>query len=523
MFIKTISTLSSLTFLSRILGYVRDLLIARIIGAGMISDAFFVAFKLPNLFRRVFAEGAMNSAFIPVVSGIFSNSGRIESDKFFSKVFSLLLNTLFFILVIIEIFMPFVISIIAPGFEDDPLKKELAVQYSQLAFPFVFFICLTSLVGSYLNTLGKFAAMAFTPIILNLCLISVLMFLSGEISEKENITKILSLSISVAGFIQLVWLLFNLKINSVRLRIHFKELSNFVKFDSDSKRLFQLFIPALVGNGVYQINLLIDMILASTLPDGSISYLYYADRVNQLPLGVFGIAISTALLPVLSKKIKEKKFEESNIHISNSIKISFLLSIPATMGIIILSNEIVNFLFLRGEFTLSDSILTSKALLVLSLGLPAFILIKVLVTPFFASEDTKTPVYVSLICMFINLILNLILIGPYQHIGLVIATTISAWINVILLFFLLNKKKIITFETNIISVILKSIMCSLIMAILISNFIDLNILSNEKYFFISKSSLMLLFTIFCAIIVYGLLIYFSNKRDLKLLWKSKIQ
>tara|TARA_B100000989_G_scaffold36205_1_gene23007 strand:- start:15707 stop:16756 length:1050 start_codon:yes stop_codon:yes gene_type:complete len=349
------------------------------------------------------------------------------------------------------------------------------------------------------------------------------MFLSGEISEKENITKILSLSISVAGFIQLVWLLFNLKINSVRLRIHFKELSNFVKFDSDSKRLFQLFIPALVGNGVYQINLLIDMILASTLPDGSISYLYYADRVNQLPLGVFGIAISTALLPVLSKKIKEKKFEESNIHISNSIKISFLLSIPATMGIIILSNEIVNFLFLRGEFTLSDSILTSKALLVLSLGLPAFILIKVLVTPFFASEDTKTPVYVSLICMFINLILNLILIGPYQHIGLVIATTISAWINVILLFFLLNKKKIITFETNIISVILKSIMCSLIMAILISNFIDLNILSNEKYFFISKSSLMLLFTIFCAIIVYGLLIYFSNKRDLKLLWKSKIQ
>ena len=522
MFIKAISTLSSLTFLSRILGYVRDLLIARVIGAGMISDAFFVAFKLPNLFRRVFAEGAMNSAFVPVVSGIFSNSGRIESDRFFSKVFSFLLSILFFILIIIEIFMPLVISIIAPGFESDSLKKELAIQFSQLAFPFVFFICLTSLVGSYLNTLGKFAAMALTPIILNLCLISVLIFFISDTSEKENTTKFLSLTISIAGFIQLVWLLYNLKINSVRLRIHFNDLINFVSFDSDSKKLFRLFIPALIGNGVYQINLLIDMILASTLPDGSISYLYYADRVNQLPLGVFGIAISTALLPVLSKQIKEKKFEESKMHISNSIKISFLLSIPATMGIVILSNEIINFLFLRGEFTISDSVLTSQALLILSLGLPAYILIKVLVVPFFASEDTKTPIYISIICMAINLILNLILIGPYQHVGLVMATTISAWINAILLFSILRRKKIITFERNIISVTFKSIICSLIMVIFISNITDLNIFTNENYLFISKSSLMLLFTIFCAIIVYGLLIYFSNKKDFKLLWKRKI-
>ena len=334
MLYKIVSIVGSLTFFSRILGYIRDLLIARVIGAGMISDCFFVAFKLPNLFRRLFGEGAMNAAFIPVISGIKSKSGLGRSDKFFSDIFSLLLIFLIFFVIIAEICMPLIITLIAPGFIFNDSKFLLAVDLSRLAFPFVLFICLTSLMGAYMNTLGKFASMAITPIILNLTLIFALIIFFN-VDNEILISRSLSLTISIAGLFQLIWMYFIIRRNQRILSVNLFSISNIYK-RKEVKNFLVLLTPAIIGNGAYQINLLIDMILASTLPDGSISYLYYADRINQLPLGVLGIAISTALLPVLSLQMKEKKSKKANWTISSAIKIGIFLSFPAFIGLLIL-------------------------------------------------------------------------------------------------------------------------------------------------------------------------------------------
>ena len=247
MFFKIISIIGSLTLVSRVLGYIRDLLIARFLGAGLVSDAFFVSFKLPNLFRRLFAEGSVNSAFIPVVSGIKTRFGKKKSDEFLSTIFSLLLSFLFILLVIFEIFMPFIIKLIAPGFNNNPEKFLLAVDLSRLTLPFVLFVCITSLIGGYLNTLGKFAAMAFTPVILNLTMISTLIIFLN-IDDQLLLTKYLSFSISLAGVIQLIWILFNLKKNKSTLGFEIPKLKMFIKPSSNIKRFFVLLLPAIIGN-----------------------------------------------------------------------------------------------------------------------------------------------------------------------------------------------------------------------------------------------------------------------------------
>ncbi len=519
MFYKIISIVGSLTFLSRILGYIRDLLIARIIGAGMISDCFFVAFKLPNLFRRIFGEGAMNAAFIPVVSGIKSESGLVSSDKFFSKIFSILLVFLISFVVLAEISMPLIITLIAPGFVFNSDKFSIAIDLSRLAFPFVLFICLTSLMGAYLNTLGKFASMAVTPIILNLTLIFVLLYFFS-IEDKLIISKSLSFAISIAGLIQVFWLYASIKRSKRKLTINVPSIGN-IKKNSEISRFLNLLLPAILGNGAYQINLLIDMILASTLPDGSISYLYYADRINQLPLGVLGIAISTALLPVLSTQIKEKQFVKSNESISNAIKIGILLSVPAFIGLLIFSEEIIYFLFFRGAFDMQDVSLTSNALLALCFGLPAFIMIKILVVPFFASEDTKTPIKVSILCMVINLILNIILIRDFLHVGLAISTSVSAWINALILGKLLHKKLKFDFEKSILIVLMKVTFASFLMgvtAIKLNEFLKKDPL--DYIFFGNNISLIM--SIIFGILVYTSAIYILGIKELKLnKWKRQ--
>ena len=461
MLFKIISIVGSLTFLSRILGYFRDLLIARVIGAGLISDCFFVAFKLPNLFRRILGEGAMNAAFIPVVSGVRTKSGKKSADAFFSNIFSFLLVALLAFVLILEIFMPLIITLIAPGFSDNPEKFNHSINLTRLTFPFVLFICLTSLMGAYLNTLGKFASMAVTPIILNLSLIfTLLIYFKSE--NLSLISSTLSFVVSIAGIIQVIWMYYNIRRNKSKLSINFSFLKTF-KSDKEITKFFKLLLPAILGNGAYQIILLIDMILASTLPDGSISFLYYADRVNQLPLGVLGIAIGTALLPVLSSQVKKNQKKEAEKSISKAIKFGILFSIPAFFGLLIFSENIISFLFFRGAFEYKDVQATSSALIALCCGLPAFIMIKILVIPFFANEDTKTPIKISLFCMSINLILNLILIREFLHVGLAISTSVSAWINFILLFYILNKNLKYSFDISIFKVFLKVSLASLTM------------------------------------------------------------
>ena len=517
MLFKIISIVGSLTFLSRILGYFRDLLIARVIGAGLISDCFFVAFKLPNLFRRILGEGAMNAAFIPVVSGVRTKSGKKSADAFFSNIFSFLLVALLAFVLILEIFMPLIITLIAPGFSDNPEKFNHSINLTRLTFPFVLFICLTSLMGAYLNTLGKFASMAVTPIILNLSLIfTLLIFFKSE--NLFLISSTLSFVVSIAGIIQVIWMYYNIRRNKSKLSINFSFLKTF-KRDKEITKFFKLLLPAILGNGAYQINLLIDMILASTLPDGSISFLYYADRVNQLPLGVLGIAIGTALLPVLSSQVKKNQKKEAEKSISKAIKFGILFSIPAFFGLLIFSENIISFLFFRGAFEYKDVQATSSALIALCCGLPAFIMIKILVIPFFANEDTKTPIKISLFCMSINLILNLILIREFLHVGLAISTSVSAWINFILLFYILNKNLNYSFDISIFKVFLKVSLASLTMSYIVLKTYEFMINNFEMYTLYNTNFILILCIIF-GIIIYSVLMYFLGIKELEInKWK----
>ena len=517
MLFKIISIVGSLTFLSRILGYFRDLLIARVIGAGLISDCFFVAFKLPNLFRRILGEGAMNAAFIPVVSGVRTKSGNKSADAFFSNIFSFLLVALLAFVLILEIFMPLIITLIAPGFSDNPEKFNHSINLTRLTFPFVLFICLTSLMGAYLNTLGKFASMAVTPIILNLSLIfTLLIFFKSE--NLFLISSTLSFVVSIAGIIQVIWMYYNIRRNKSKLSINFSFLKTF-KSDKEITKFFKLLLPAILGNGAYQINLLIDMILASTLPDGSISFLYYADRVNQLPLGVLGIAIGTALLPVLSSQVKKNQKKEAEKSISKAIKFGILFSIPAFFGLLIFSENIISFLFFRGAFEYKDVQATSSALIALCCGLPAFIMIKILVIPFFANEDTKTPIKISLFCMSINLILNLILIREFLHVGLAISTSVSAWINFILLFYILNKNLNYSFDISIFKVFLKVSLASLTMSYIVLKTYEFMINNFEMYTLYNTNFILILCIIF-GIIIYSALMYFLGIKELEInKWK----
>ena len=517
MLFKIISIVGSLTFLSRILGYFRDLLIARVIGAGLISDCFFVAFKLPNLFRRILGEGAMNAAFIPVVSGVRTKSGKKSADAFFSNIFSFLLFALLAFVLILEILMPLIITLIAPGFSDNPEKFNHSINLTRLTFPFVLFICLTSLMGAYLNTLGKFASMAVTPIILNLSLIfTLLIFFKSE--NLFLISSTLSFVVSIAGIIQVIWMYYNIRRNKSKLSINFSFLKTF-KSDKEITKFFKLLLPAILGNGAYQINLLIDMILASTLPDGSISFLYYADRVNQLPLGVLGIAIGTALLPVLSSQVKKNQKKEAEKSISKAIKFGILFSIPAFFGLLIFSENIISFLFFRGAFEYKDVQATSSALIALCCGLPAFIMIKILVIPFFANEDTKTPIKISLFCMSINLILNLILIREFLHVGLAISTSVSAWINFILLFYILNKNLNYSFDISIFKVFLKVSLASLTMSYIVLKTYEFMINNFEMYTLYNTNFILILCIIF-GIIIYSALMYFLGIKELEInKWK----
>tara|TARA_Y100000994_G_scaffold238991_1_gene232108 strand:- start:421 stop:1680 length:1260 start_codon:yes stop_codon:yes gene_type:complete len=396
--------------------------------------------------------------------------------------------------------MPLIISLIAPGFNQNPEKFLLTVDLARLTFPFVVFVCLTSLVGGYLNTLGKFAAMAVTPIILNLIMIlTLIIFFSNE--NQIHLAKYLSFSISLAGLIQIIWIIIHLIKNDSKLNLRLPRIEIITKPSSEIKKFFILLTPAIIGNGAYQLNLLIDMILASTLADGSISFLYYADRVNQLPLGVLGIAISTALLPILSKEVKENKKKQANQSISKAIKFGIFFSIPAFFGILFLSEEIIKFLFFRGEFDISDAYLTAKALVALSFGLPAFILIKILVVPFFANENTKTPIQISVFCMIVNLILNLILIGKFLHVGLAIATSISAWINVIILSYFLVFKEKYSFNKSILKLLIKVFISSTFMSTILYLIMKKNILSFVGVEVLGDNILLLL-SILIGIITY---------------------
>jgi len=428
---RSIATVGGYTLISRILGFIRDILIAAFLGAGPVADAFFVAFKLPNFFRRIFAEGAFNAAFVPLFARHMAEGSRDQATAFAEEVLALLVISLVFFVTALQIAMPWVMIILAPGFVSDPERLNLAVAMAQVTFPYLLFISIVSQLGGVLNALGRFASVAAAPIILNICLIFALLAFS---STSESSGQALAWGVTVAGIGQFLWLIIACYREGFRPRLLFPRLTDQVK------RFLVLMLPGVIGAGVVQINLLLDVVIASFLPHGSISFLYFADRVCQLPLGIVGVAIGTALLPLLARQIRENNPVAALYNLNRGIEYALLLTLPAAASLMLIPTTIVSTLFERGEFSQVETIATAKALIAYAAGLPAYVLIKTLGPGFFAREDTVTPVKIAAFCVALNLSLNLLLMGPFLHVGIAIATAIAAWVNALLLLFILSRR-----------------------------------------------------------------------------------
>lgn len=421
---RAVATIGGYTLISRVLGFVRDIMVAAILGTGPVADAFFVAFKLPNFFRRLFAEGALNAGFVPLFSSILEREGKTAAQLFAEQALAVLLVTVFIFVTGMQILMPLAMYGLAPGFIDEPDKFDLTAELTRLTFPYLLFISLVSLAGGILNSVGRFAAVAATPIFLNITLIA---FLGLAAQSFETPGHALAWGVATAGAVQFVWVWVALARAGYGLRLPRPRLSPQVR------KLLWLMLPAAVGAGVVQINLLTDVIIASLLPEGSISFLYFADRVNQLPLGVIGIAVGTALLPLLSRQVAADDKTAANNSQNRAIEVALFLTLPATGALLVLALPVVSVLFQRGAFDAVASSATAFALMGYVVGLPAYVLIKVLTPGYFARKDTHTPVRIAIIAMIVNLALNLILIWPLQHVGLALATALAAWLNAALL------------------------------------------------------------------------------------------
>ena len=454
--IKSTGTFSFFTLISRLLGYVRDVLIAIFLGAGPLADIFFVAFRIPSTFRRLFSEGTFNAAFVPSYSSLLKK--KKQSENFANDIFNLLILGLLFLVIVIEILMPLFIFLIAPGFEGDPQKMELAITLTRITFPFLLFICLASFFSAILNSHNKFAIASAAPIILNILLIGVLFF--GKILN-DRLVYYLSYAVTISGILQLIFLyLFVKKYFLPKLKLN-------IKIDQKVKLFFKKLLPSIFSSGVTQINILVGTIIAS-FQAGAVSYLYYADRVYQINLVIAGIAIGTIILPQLSKHVQNNKKDKIDLIQNKALELSLFLSIPAAIALSIASEEIISSLFGYGSFDEESVKNSAKALFYFGVGLPAFALIKVFSTFFFARHNTKIPFYISLTSVLLNIFISVALFKEIGFIIIPIATTISSWFNVLLLFILLKKENLFNFNLTFIDRFIKILAVSMAMGIFFS-------------------------------------------------------
>jgi putative peptidoglycan lipid II flippase len=435
--IRAMATVGGFTGVSRIFGLIRESLMSHIIGASPVTDAFLVAFKFPNFFRRIFAEGAFNASFVPQFSGQLASEG-VESAKLLAeRVMAVLGTTLILFVIFIVIATPWIMGIIAPGFSATPERLDMAITFTRITFPYILFISLAALLSGVLNSLDRFAAAAAAPIILNIVMIGAMVVFSyADLATG----KALSWAVFLAGILQLVWLYWVCWRAGFRLKIRLPRLT------PEVRTVIRLMVPGAIGAGVMNINLLLDMVFASLLPSGSISFLHYADRLNQLPLSLFGIAMGTALLPSLSRQIRLGEEDKARTIQGLAVELSLQLTIPAALGLILLSYPIIDLLYgLKGEQITA----TAATLAAFATGIPAYVLSKIFVTGFFARQDTKTPVKIAIISIVCNLILNVILMGPFSHVGLAMATSIAAWVNAGLLLLILHRRRWFSFNRQI--------------------------------------------------------------------------
>jgi putative peptidoglycan lipid II flippase len=443
---RSIATVGGWTMVSRVLGFVRDILIAGVLGASMFADAFFIAFKFPNFFRRLFAEGAFNAAFVPLFAGKLSVDGKRVALQFAAEATSVLTTVLLAFTTAALLTMPWLMHVIAPGFAAQPDKFLLTIELTQITFPYLMFMALVALMGGMLNSLHRFAAAAAAPIVLNIVLISALLGVRHGLFPTSVIPSpghALAWGVFFAGIAQFFWIAYACQKADILFHLPRPRLTPGVR------RLIELVIPGIIGAGVVQINLVVDVILASTLAEGSVSYLYYADRVNQLPLGVVGVAVGIALLPLLTRQLRDGDMEAAQDSQNRAIEFALLLTLPAAAALIAAPEAIVTVLFQRGEFDAATTSATAAALRAFAIGLPAYVLIKSLTPGFFAREDTKTPVKIAIAAMIVNVVLAVTLMQFLAHAGIALATAIAAWLNAIALGIALVRRGHLVLDTRL--------------------------------------------------------------------------
>lgn len=435
-FLRAAATVSGLTMASRVFGFIRDVMAAAIMGAGPVADAFFVALRLPNFFRRMTAEGAFSVSFVPMFSKTLQQDGQEVAQEFASQTMAMMLAILIPFSILAIIFMPWVLDVLAPGFTENDGRFELAVTLTRVTFGYLLFMSLAAMVGGMLNAIDKFAAFAMAPVLFNL--MQIIFLTVAFIFPTPG--HAMAWAVLASGLLQFLWLYSVLRRNNIRLRLMLPKVTARIK------RLFQLMGPGMIGASAVQLNLLVDTIIASTLPVGAVSYLYYADRLNQLPLGLIGTAVGTALLPKLAQKIAAGQKYEANYLFSRALEWTFILTLPAAAALMMIALPIITVLFERGEFNASAASATAAALRAYAFGLPAFVGVKVLSTALYAQENTKTPVKITLVCALLNIVLCLAFIGPFKHAGIAFATAIAGWVQVAILTYNLHRRNELEFD-----------------------------------------------------------------------------
>ncbi len=444
------------TFLSRIFGFVRDMVIASVFGAGMNADAFFVAFRIPNLLRRLFAEGSLSITFVPVFSEYLTNSGQHEAYQLARSAVRMLSALLILVTIAGVLLSPLIVRLIAPGFSATPGKLALTVTLTRMMFPYIFFIGLVALFMGILNVLGHFAAPALAPVFLNIAMIGSVFIIAPFMSDP---IFGLAIGVIIGGILQLL------------LQVPFLIRNGFFFWTTASfyhpglKKIGTLMLPTILGAAVYQINILVGTLLASLLPQGSVSYLYYADRLVQFPLGIFAIAIATAVLPTLSRQAAAKDMDMLNETFAYAIRLVLFITIPAMIGLIVLREPIVALLFKRGAFDAETTRQTAVALLYYCFGLWAFAAVRVVVSTFYALQDTRTPVRIAIISIAANIILSIILMKPLVHGGLALATSLSSMLNLVLLICVLKQRLGVSDWHSIVISGIKTVASSVIMGV----------------------------------------------------------
>ena len=421
-----------MTVISRITGFIRDLVFAYVFSATAMLDAFIVAYRIPNFLRRLFAEGAFSQAFVPVLSEYNQKRSIEETKIFLDRMAGLMITILFVFTLLAVLTAPWLVYVFAPGFIEDPTRLELTASMLRVTFPYILFISLTAYVSGILNTYGRFGVPAFSPVLLNLSLIGAAIFVSPYFAEP---VKALAWGILIGGMVQLLFQL------PFLYRLGLMPRPSVLWRDSGVRRVLKLMVPAIFGVSVAQISILIDMLLASFLTAGSISWLYFSDRLTSLPLGIFGVAIATVVLPYLSRKYATKSQEEFSAALDWAIKFVLVIAVPATIGIVVLSGPILVTLFHHGKFTVFDVLMAKRSLLGFAIGIPAFMLVKVLASGFYSRQNIKTPVKIAVTSLLVNVIMAIVLIFPLKHAGLALATSLTSILNACLLLWLLRRNR----------------------------------------------------------------------------------